>query len=182
MKKQVILLLLLLCISVNSYSQIERVNVGDYVYMRVIDNNFTAHSVSYRDLGGMHACIDESSHVKIRPSLYYSLEKTKRGIQKRWFLKFNLHSFKRDAFSLKNGDNLLLKLFDDSIITLITSKVDISSDEYGTFLYFEAKLTDTELNKISSIGVKKLRIETIPYVCDAVYDNDEIGTFVINAK
>ena len=85
MKKQVILFLLLLCISVNSYSQIERVNVGDYVYMRVIDNNFTAHSVSYRDLGGMHACIDESSHAKIRPSLYIHWKKQKGGFKKDGF-------------------------------------------------------------------------------------------------
>lgn len=171
-----------MCISLTSYSQIERVNVGDFNYMRIVDNNFTVQNVSYKDLRGLHVCSDEFSHAKIQPSLSISSKKTKKGIQKQWNLEFHLHSLKRDAFSLKKGDKVLIKLLDDSVITLVTSKVDINTDDYGTFLHLEINLPEVTINKISLKGVKKVRIETIPDVCDTDYENNEIGSFIVSAK
>lgn len=83
---------------------------------------------------------------------------------------------------MKKGGKILIKLFDDSIITLVTNEVTIKEDyEYGTWFLPSAKLSDINYKKITEIGVKKVRFETFPQVFDVTYDKDIIGAFLKEA-
>jgi len=180
--KKLVFFILMMLFAVKSYSQLERVDMGDYKYFTDVDKKKTIYCVQYKGSKGSHFCIEEANHVEISPSLDYAFEKTKKGTVKYWELSFSLHSCMNYAFSMRKGNRILLRLFDDTVLTLLSTYVDLKSeDEYGTFLFVDTKISNSVLNRIKAIGVKKIRIETTPYVCDAFYENDEIGVFVKEA-
>ena len=80
---------------------------------------------------------------------------------------------------MNKGGKILIRLFDDSVITLITNSVQIKEDyEYGTWFLPTANLSDANFKKLTEIGVKKVRFETFPQVFDVNYENDIIGGFL----
>ena len=84
---------------------------------------------------------------------------------------------------MKKGGKILIKLFDESVITLVVRSVDITEDyEYGTWFTPSAKLSEANFNKITQIGVKKIRFETYPKVFDVNYETDIIGVFLKDAS
>ena len=83
---------------------------------------------------------------------------------------------------MNKGGKILIKLFDDSVITLTTNSVQIKEDyEYGTWFLPTARLSDANFKKITEIGVKKVRFETFPQVFDVNYEKDIIGAFLKEA-
>lgn len=91
---------------------------------------------------------------------------------------------KRESnFTMKKGGKIMLRLFDDSVITLVAQHVDIKEDyEYGTWFLPSAKLSETIFNRIIKNGVKKVRFETYPKVFDVNYEKDIIGVFLKDAS
>ena len=110
------------------------------------------------------------------------MEKTKKGTIKKWQLGFTGRCSRESNFTMGKGGKILIKLFDDSVITLITNHVQIKEDyEYGTWFLPTANLSDANFKKITEIGVKKVRFETFPKVFDVNYENDIIGEFLKEA-
>lgn len=85
---------------------------------------------------------------------------------------------------MNKGGKILLRLFDGSIITLLTRNVGIEEDSENGRVWFlpSAKLTESNFNKIVKVGVKKIRFDTYPKVFDVTYDNDVIGEFLEEAS
>ena len=181
--RKLFVILFFVAFFVQSNAQIERVTVGDFEYITAVDNSKTLHYVRHSGSVYSHVCVDDAKHVKVTPSLDYVFEKTKTGRVKYWEIRFSLHSPRSHAFTMKKTDKIIMRLFDGTLINLNPSYLELRDEEgYGTFLFVNAKLSSSEFNRILSSGVSKLRIETLPYVCDAIYEKDEIGLFTNEAK
>ena len=97
------------------------------------------------------------------------------------YLSFYVQTY--SECSVPKGGKLLVKLFDDSVIELSTP---ISyEDNIGSFysgyvvrtfrIYPRYKVSEEQVDKIISFGVKKLRMELFPSNYDKEFTEDKIG-------
>ena len=181
MKKYIFLSLMLL-ISTLLNAQVSMEEIGDFRLIHGKEPGKTIYQISYIGLKGQKGGSDGDFGGSVSPSYSYVSEKTKKGNIKYWRLGFTGRCSRQTGFTMKKGGKIFIKLFDDSVITLITDHVEISRDyEYGTWFSPTTKLSTANFNKITQIGVKKVRFETFPKVFDVVYDEDLIGVFLKNA-
>ena len=169
-------------LSVISNAQGAQEDIGDYVYTLAKDNTTTLHNVSYRASKGEHFLSDGEYGGKVKPEYDYLIKKTKKGTKRNWRLGFFCKSYRKFGFTINRGGKINLKLFDDSIITLVAYDVDIEVDDAGTWFSTLSYLSDANFTKITQVGVKKIRFETFPKVYDAEYSSDEIGSFLKEAS
>ena len=153
--------------------------IGDFRLIYGKDATKTIYSISYKGLKGDRNGSDGDFVGCVSPGYQYTSEKTKKGTIKYWTLEFTGRCGRKSNFTMNKGGKIMLRLFDDSIITLVAQSVNIREDyEYGTWFLPSAKLSQTNFDKITKIGVKKVRFETYPKVFDVNYDEDIIGVFL----
>ena len=156
--------------------------IGDFRLIYGHESGKTIYEISYKGLKGNRNGSDGEFAGSVGPNYSYVTVKTKKGTLKYWNLGFTGCCDRKTNFTMKKGGKILIKLFDDSIITLVTNEVTIKEDyEYGTWFLPSAKLSDINYKKITEIGVKKVRFETFPQVFDVTYDKDIIGAFLKEA-
>lgn len=177
-----IFLSLMLFISTLLKAQVAMEEIGDFRYIYAKEPGKTIHQISYMGLKGEMRGSDGQFGGSVSPNYSYFSVKTKKGNLKYWRLGFTGRCSRQTGFTMKRGGKIFIKLRDNSIITLITDNVEITTDyEYGTWFTPTAKLTTANFDKITQTGVQKVRFETFPMVFDVEYQEDLIGVFLKKA-
>ncbi len=180
--KKVLLLSLIMLLPTLLRAQAAMEEIGDFRLIYGKEGNKTLYQISYKGFKGEVGGSDGEFSGRVKPNCGYVVEKTKKGTIKKWQLGFTGRCSRESNFTMGKGGKILIKLFDDSVITLITNHVQIKEDyEYGTWFLPTANLSDANFKKITEIGVKKVRFETFPKVFDVNYKNDIIGEFLKEA-
>ena len=180
--KKVLLLSLIMLLPTLLRAQAAMEEIGDFRLIYGKEGNKTLYQISYKGFKGEVVGSDWEFSGRVKPNCGYVVEKTKKGTIKKWQLGFTGRCSRESNFTMGKGGKILIKLFDDSVITLITNHVQIKEDyEYGTWFLPTANLSDANFKKITEIGVKKVRFETFPKVFDVNYENDIIGEFLKEA-
>ena len=181
--KNVFVLFLIMLLPSLVRAQITQEEIGDFRCFYGDNAHQTIYSVSYKGFKGEQGGTDGDYVGRVSPSYEYIIEKTAKGNIKSWCLAFTGRCSRKAGFTMKKGGKILIKLFDESVITLVVRSVDITEDyEYGTWFTPSAKLSEANFNKITQIGVKKIRFETYPKVFDVNYETDIIGVFLKDAS
>jgi hypothetical protein len=181
MRKTFFLLLLIMFIPTFLMAQVAVEDIGIYTCYYGKDSQKTIYELSYKH-GGERSGTDGEFGGTVSPNYSYVEEKTKKGVLKYWKLGFTGRCRRETGFTMNKGGKILIRLFDNSVITLITNHVGIEeSYERGTWFFPSAKLSTENYNKIMQHGIKKLRFETYPKVFDVEYNVDEIGVFLKKA-
>lgn len=174
--------MLIMFIPIFLRAQVAMEDIGDYRYFCGKDATKTIYELAYVGFKGDRRGTDGEFGGTVSPSYSYVEEKTKKGVLKYWKLGFTGRCSREFGFTMNKGSKILIRLFDNSVITLITNHVGIEeSSERGTWFLPSAKLSTANYNKIVQHGIKKLRFETYPKVFDVEYDKDEIGVFLKEA-
>lgn len=180
--KKVLLLSLIMLLPTLLRAQAAMEEIGNFRLIYATEANTTMYQLSYKGFKGEVGGSDGEFGGRVSPNYSYVVEKTKKGTIKYWKLGFTGRCLRESNFTMNKGGKILIKLFDNSVITLIANSVDIKEDyEYGTWFLPSARLSDVNLKKITNIGVKKVRFETFPKVFDVIYENDIIGKFLKEA-
>lgn len=163
-------------------AQVAMEDIGDYRYFCAKDAKKTIYQLSYVGAKGDRRGSDGDFGGTVSPDYSFVEEKTNKGIQRYWKLGFTGRCSREIGFTMNKGSKILIRLFDNSVITLITNHVGMEeSSGRGMWFLPSAKLSTTNYNKIVQHGIKKLRFETYPKVFDVEYDKDEIGVFLKEA-
>lgn len=165
-------------------AQVSQEEIGDFRLFYGKDSKQTVYSISYKGFKGEVGGTDGEFGCRVSPTYKYIEEKTAKGILKYWCLSFTGRTSRPTGVTMNKGGKILLRLFDGSIITLLTRNVGIEEDSENGRVWFlpSAKLTESNFNKIVKVGVKKIRFDTYPKVFDVTYDNDVIGEFLEEAS
>ena len=156
--------------------------IGDFRIIYGAEARKSIYQISYKGFKGEVGGTDGQFGGRVSPDYLYVEEKTKKGNLKYWKLGFKGRCNRKTGFTMKKGGKILLKLFDNSVISLVTHDVSIKEDyEYGTWFLPTAKLSNINYNKIIQVGVKKVRFETFPQVFEVEYEKDIIGVFLKEA-
>lgn len=182
MRKVFVLLSFMLLLPTLLRAQAAMEEIGDFRCIYGKEAGHTIYQISYKGFKGNRNGTDGQFAGTVSPSYSYIAEKTKKGTTKYWKLGFTGRCERKTGFTMNKGGKILIKLFDDSTITLIANSVGIKEDyEYGTWFTPSAKLSEANYNKITQLGVKKVRFETFPQVFDVEYKEDIIGVFLKEA-
>ena len=180
--KKLLFLSLIMLLPTLLKAQAAMEEIGDFRFIYGKEGSKTMYQISYKGFKGEVGGTDGEFGGRVSPEYWYVIEKTKKGTIKYWQLGFTGRCSRKSNFTMNKGGKILIKLFDDSVITLITNSVHIKEDyEYGTWFLPAAKLSDANFKKITEVGVKKVRFETFPQVFDVNYENDVIGAFLKEA-
>lgn len=165
-------------------AQVSQEEIGDFRLFYGKDSKQTIYSISYKGFKGEVGGTDGEFGCRVSPDYEYVEEKTSKGTLKYWRLGFTGRTSRPTGVTMNKGGKILIRLFDDSTITLLTENVRIKEDYANDRVWFlpSAKLTETNYNKIIKVGVKKIRFDTYPKVFDVTYDNDIIGEFLKEAS
>lgn len=163
-------------------AQVSMEEIGDFQYIHGKEPGKSIYQISYIGLKGEQRGTDGQYGGSVSPNYSYISQKTKKGNVKYWRLGFTGRCNRLTDFTMKKGGKISIKLRDNSVITLIADHVEITEDSrYGTWFSPTARLSTVNFNKITTIGVQKVRFETFPMVFDVEYNDDMIGDFLKKA-